>query len=79
MQFDNIALPYAPFPKTLPQDEAAAIFSWVHNNLWDTDFPGVMLRLRSFAEEPITCLIRGRLWSTMNVSGFWPYWSAREN
>ncbi|MEU5852428.1 hypothetical protein [Saccharopolyspora shandongensis] len=40
VRFGNIALPYAPFPKTLPQDEAATIFSWVHNNLWDTDFPG---------------------------------------
>ncbi|KRV49050.1 alpha-mannosidase [Wenjunlia vitaminophila] len=38
VQFGNIALPYAPFPKTL-EDEPATVFSWVHNNLWDTNFP----------------------------------------
>ncbi|MFE6553159.1 alpha-mannosidase [Streptomyces sp. NPDC057746] len=39
VQFGNIALPYAPFPKTMGQDEPATVFSWIHNNLWDTNFP----------------------------------------
>ncbi|OIJ90438.1 glycoside hydrolase family 38 C-terminal domain-containing protein [Streptomyces colonosanans] len=39
VQFGNIALPYAPFPKTLGHDEPATVFSWIHNNLWDTNFP----------------------------------------
>ncbi|MFH8483912.1 glycoside hydrolase family 38 N-terminal domain-containing protein [Streptomyces longisporoflavus] len=40
VQFGNIALPYAPFPKTMERDEPATVFSWIHNNLWDTNFPG---------------------------------------
>ncbi|MGW6057796.1 glycoside hydrolase family 38 N-terminal domain-containing protein [Streptomyces sp. NPDC055189] len=40
VQFGNIALPYAPFPKTMGHDEPATVFSWIHNNLWDTNFPG---------------------------------------
>lgn len=40
VQFGNIALPYAPFPKTMGYDEPATVFSWIHNNLWDTNFPG---------------------------------------
>ncbi|WP_049570666.1 glycoside hydrolase family 38 C-terminal domain-containing protein [Streptomyces sp. SBT349] len=39
VQFGNIALPYAPFPATLEEDEPATVFSWIHNNLWDTNFP----------------------------------------
>ncbi|ONK09903.1 glycoside hydrolase family 38 C-terminal domain-containing protein [Streptomyces sp. MP131-18] len=39
VQFGNIALPYAPFPATLEKDEPATVFSWIHNNLWDTNFP----------------------------------------
>lgn len=39
VQFGNIALPYAPFPKTMEHDEPATVFSWIHNNLWDTNFP----------------------------------------
>ncbi|MFE0172165.1 alpha-mannosidase [Streptomyces sp. NPDC059002] len=39
VQFGNIALPYAPFPKTMAHDEPATVFSWIHNNLWDTNFP----------------------------------------
>lgn len=39
VQFGNIALPYAPFPRTLGHDEPATVFSWIHNNLWDTNFP----------------------------------------
>lgn len=40
VQFGNIALPYAPFPRTMGHDEPATVFSWIHNNLWDTNFPG---------------------------------------
>ncbi|MFD4633526.1 alpha-mannosidase [Streptomyces sp. NPDC058284] len=39
VQFGNIALPYAPFPRTMDHDEPATVFSWIHNNLWDTNFP----------------------------------------
>ncbi|MFD0419687.1 alpha-mannosidase [Streptomyces sp. NPDC127108] len=39
VQFGNVALPYAPFPKTMGHDEPATVFSWIHNNLWDTNFP----------------------------------------
>lgn len=41
VQFGNLHLPYAPFPPTLdlPQPEPATIWSWVMNNLWDTNFP----------------------------------------
>ncbi|MEV8314125.1 alpha-mannosidase [Streptomyces sp. NPDC059900] len=39
VQFGNIALPYAPFPKTMEHDEPATVYSWIHNNLWDTNFP----------------------------------------
>ena len=41
VQFGNIHLPYAPFPPTidLPQPEPATVWSWVMNNLWDTNFP----------------------------------------
>jgi hypothetical protein len=35
----HIALPYVPFPNTMPDDEPATIYSWVHNNIWDTNFP----------------------------------------
>lgn len=39
VQSGNIALPYAPFPRTLEHDEPATVFSWIYNNLWDTNFP----------------------------------------
>lgn len=35
----HIALPYVPFPSTMPDDEPATVYSWVHNNIWDTNFP----------------------------------------
>jgi hypothetical protein len=38
VQLGGIALPYAPFPETL-EHEPATVFSWVHNNIWDTNFP----------------------------------------
>jgi hypothetical protein len=39
VQLGDIALPYAPFPSTTPRREAGTVYSWVHNNLWDTNFP----------------------------------------
>jgi hypothetical protein len=38
VQIGGIALPYAPFPPTI-DDEPATLVSWVHNNVWDTNFP----------------------------------------
>lgn len=40
IQVGNLALPYVPFPSTLPRTEPGTVFSWVHNNIWDTNFPG---------------------------------------
>lgn len=40
VQFEAIAVPYPPFPASTPGREPATIYSWVHNNLWDTNFPG---------------------------------------
>jgi hypothetical protein len=39
IQVGNLALPYVPFPATLPRTEPGTVFSWVHNNIWDTNFP----------------------------------------
>jgi hypothetical protein len=41
VQFGNLHLPYAPFPPTLEPEAGAVttIYSWVMNNLWDTNFP----------------------------------------
>jgi Glycosyl hydrolases family 38 N-terminal domain/Glycosyl hydrolases family 38 C-terminal domain len=39
VQVGEIALPYAPFPSTTPRRDGGTIYSWVHNNLWDTNFP----------------------------------------
>ncbi|MFE7158924.1 alpha-mannosidase [Streptomyces sp. NPDC057636] len=39
VQFGTIALPYAPFPKSMDHEEPATVYSWIHNNLWDTNFP----------------------------------------
>ncbi|WP_308466092.1 glycoside hydrolase family 38 N-terminal domain-containing protein [Rathayibacter soli] len=39
IQVGDIALPFAPFPGTLKAAEPATIFSWIHNNIWDTNFP----------------------------------------
>ena len=39
IQVGNLALPYVPFPPTLPRTEPGTVFSWVHNNIWDTNFP----------------------------------------
>jgi hypothetical protein len=34
-----VALPYAPFPDSMSPRQPATVYSWVHNNLWDTNFP----------------------------------------
>lgn len=39
VQIGTIALPYLPFPNTMTGTEPATVFSWVHNNIWDTNFP----------------------------------------
>ncbi|GAB3924814.1 alpha-mannosidase [Microlunatus endophyticus] len=39
LQTGSIALPYAPFPESTAPYEPATLYSWVHNNLWDTNFP----------------------------------------
>lgn len=39
VQLGGIAIPYVPYPPSLPQEEPATVFSWVHNNIWDTNFP----------------------------------------
>ncbi|MFB6789822.1 alpha-mannosidase [Streptomyces olivaceus] len=39
VQLGGIAIPYVPYPQSLPQEEPATVFSWVHNNIWDTNFP----------------------------------------
>lgn len=36
---ETIALPYAPFPDSVTPREPGTIYSWVHNNVWDTNFP----------------------------------------
>ncbi|MEW1691421.1 alpha-mannosidase [Streptomyces sp. NPDC091265] len=39
VQIGGIAIPYAPYPQSLAQAEPGTLFSWVHNNIWDTNFP----------------------------------------
>jgi hypothetical protein len=39
VQIGDIAVPYAPFPPSTPGREEATVYSWAHNNLWDTNFP----------------------------------------
>jgi Glycosyl hydrolases family 38 N-terminal domain len=41
VQFGDLHSPYAPFPGTLPlkRPEAGTVYSWVLNNIWDTNFP----------------------------------------
>ncbi|GAB3185573.1 glycoside hydrolase family 38 C-terminal domain-containing protein [Nesterenkonia halophila] len=34
-----VALPYAPFPESMAPRRPGTVYSWVHNNLWDTNFP----------------------------------------
>lgn len=39
IQVGGVAIPYVPYPQTLAQEEPGTVFSWVHNNIWDTNFP----------------------------------------
>lgn len=39
VQAGSIAVPYSPFPASTSPVEPATLFSWIHNNLWDTNFP----------------------------------------
>jgi hypothetical protein len=39
IELSTVALPYAPFPGTSPEREPGSVYSWVHNNIWDTNFP----------------------------------------
>lgn len=39
VQRGSIALPYAPFHASTSPNEPGTIISWLHNNLWDTNFP----------------------------------------
>ncbi|HQE48704.1 MAG TPA: glycoside hydrolase family 38 C-terminal domain-containing protein [Fervidobacterium sp.] len=39
VQFQNIHVPYNPFDKTLEADEPCTVYSYVMNNIWDTNFP----------------------------------------
>ncbi|MBJ7603203.1 MAG: hypothetical protein JF888_08465 [Candidatus Dormibacteraeota bacterium] len=41
VEFGNIHLPYSPFPESIDRTQVAPsdIFSWVTNNVWDTNFP----------------------------------------
>ncbi len=41
IELGTIALPYSPFPSTIPADSQSpsTIYSWALNNMWDTNFP----------------------------------------
>lgn len=39
IEIGTLSLPYVPFTPTLSRDEPGTIFSWIHNNIWDTNFP----------------------------------------
>ncbi len=39
VQPGGISLPYAPFPLSTSPIEAGTVYSWLHNNVWDTNFP----------------------------------------
>ena len=41
VELDRLVLPYVPFPATVINEDARllTIYSWVHNNIWDTNFP----------------------------------------
>ncbi|WP_114597568.1 glycoside hydrolase family 38 C-terminal domain-containing protein [Renibacterium salmoninarum] len=39
VEVGTISLPYIPFPNSLPVTEPGTIYSWIHNNIWDTNFP----------------------------------------
>jgi hypothetical protein len=39
VQMGNIAMPYVPFPPSMGESEPATVYSWIFNNIWDTNFP----------------------------------------
>ncbi|GAB3398808.1 glycoside hydrolase family 38 C-terminal domain-containing protein [Schumannella luteola] len=39
VQPHTIAVPYSPFPPSTSPSEPGTVYSWLHNNLWDTNFP----------------------------------------
>jgi hypothetical protein len=41
IELQNIAVPYAPFPNSIPGEHhrRSTIYSWALNNIWDTNFP----------------------------------------
>jgi glycosyl hydrolase family 38 len=39
IELSAVVLPYAPYPTTSPTEEPGTVYSWVHNNIWDTNFP----------------------------------------
>jgi hypothetical protein len=58
----TISLPYAPFPASTSPARAATVYSWLHNNVWDTNFPieqgftatfEYAIGVRSHAAEPV--------------------------
>lgn len=60
-----IAVPYAPFPASTRPHEAGTVYSWVHNNVWDTNFPieqgfeatfSYAVGVRASGEEPASAL-----------------------
>ena len=73
VQIGQIALPYAPFPATL-EPEPATVFSWVHNNIWDTNFPsqqGFDLPFRySIAGGPVDDVGQGPVLGHRTAAGF---------
>jgi hypothetical protein len=64
VQLGDIAMPYPPYPGTLPQAEPATIYSCDPRIALVDVVPErndqVLLRLRSFAEEPVDCPLRPR-------------------
>jgi hypothetical protein len=41
VQIGNLHVPYAPFPATLEDEgpDRTTVYSWLFNNIWDTNFP----------------------------------------
>jgi hypothetical protein len=39
IELSAVVLPYPPYPATSPENEPGTVYSWVHNNIWDTNFP----------------------------------------
>jgi hypothetical protein len=39
IELSAVVLPYPPYPATSPDKEPGTVYSWVHNNIWDTNFP----------------------------------------